>query len=158
MLLLRFQASGVPRTVSRAALEPPRVWAAAFECAHRALCFAVAGDAVLRRRRLAWWTGTIYTALDHGLPLVNLPVGSDQFSNAQRCVAMGVGLTIDPDRRTPEAIRATLREVLACGAFREQARRVERAMRTLPTPDAIVPLLRRLAADKRMLLAGAGEP
>jgi MGT family glycosyltransferase len=98
-------------------------------------------------------TGTVYTALDHGVPLVNVPIGADQFVNAERCAEVGVGLMIGPEQRSPDAIRAAVREVLTHHAYREQARQVQQAIRALPTPEDIVPVLERLAAEKRAMLS-----
>jgi UDP:flavonoid glycosyltransferase YjiC (YdhE family) len=79
-------------------------------------------------------TGTVYTALDHGLPLVIVPIASDQFVNAQRCAA--------------------LCEVLTNPVYRANACRVQQAMRTLPMPHEVVPLLERVAREKRLVTSG----
>jgi UDP:flavonoid glycosyltransferase YjiC (YdhE family) len=94
-------------------------------------------------------SGTMYAALDHGLPLVNIPIAADQPENAARCAALGVGVTIAPDERTPEAIRAAVREVLVNPAYRQNAERVRDEMASLPGPEYAVELLARLARDKQ---------
>jgi MGT family glycosyltransferase len=93
-------------------------------------------------------TGTVYTALDHGVPMVNVPIGADQFVNAERCASLGVGPVVDVGHRTPEAIREALREVLRDAGYRERARQVQQSMHALPSPREIVPLLERLATDR----------
>jgi UDP:flavonoid glycosyltransferase YjiC (YdhE family) len=98
-------------------------------------------------------TGTVYTALDHGLPMVNVPIGADQFVNAERCAALGVGPVVDFEHRTPYAIRAALREVLDDPSYRERARKVQQSMHALPSPREIVPLLERLATERRPQLS-----
>jgi UDP:flavonoid glycosyltransferase YjiC (YdhE family) len=100
-------------------------------------------------------TGTVYTAIDHGMPLVVVPIGADQFVNAQRCAAVGAGIVIEPEHRTPEAIRDALREVLHDPSYREAARHVQEGMRRFPTPAEIVPLLERLALDRRPVRSNA---
>jgi UDP:flavonoid glycosyltransferase YjiC (YdhE family) len=97
-------------------------------------------------------SGTLYAALDHGLPLVNIPIAADQPENAARCAALGVGVTVGPDERTPEAIRAAMREVLANPAYRANAARLRDAMAALPGPEHAVALLERLAAEQQPLL------
>jgi UDP:flavonoid glycosyltransferase YjiC (YdhE family) len=96
----------------------------------------------------------VFTALDHGVPLVIVPIASDQFANAERCAALGVGITVDAAHRTPDAIRDALREVLGKPVYRENARRVQQSMRALPTPEKVVPLLERLAVERRPVTAG----
>ena len=100
-------------------------------------------------------TGTVYTALEHGLPLVNVPIGADQFVTSESCANAGVGLVIGPEQRNPDAIRAAVREVLADSAYREKARQLQRAIHALPTPADVVPLLERLAAEKRPIVRSA---
>jgi len=91
-------------------------------------------------------SGTVSTALDHGLPLVNVPIGADQFVNAERCAGIGVGLTIEPEQRTPQAIRHAVREVLTTRTYRDKAHQIQQTMHALPPPEAAVPLLEQLAA------------
>ena len=98
-------------------------------------------------------SGTLYAALDHGLPLVNIPIAADQPENAARCAELGVGVTVGPDERTPEAIRAAVREVLAAPAYRRNAERVRDEMAALPGPEHAVVLLERLATEGRPIVS-----
>jgi UDP:flavonoid glycosyltransferase YjiC (YdhE family) len=93
-------------------------------------------------------------ALAAGLPLVNIPLGGDQPENAARCAEMGVGLTIPPEERTAEAIRAAVREILSSPMYRENARRISEQMAALPGPEYAVALLERLLAERQPLIAG----
>lgn len=97
--------------------------------------------------------GTVTGALRAGLPLVVIPFGADQPLNAARCASLGVGVTIGPEARTAEAIRAAVRAVLADPAYGANAARVRDEMAALPGPEHAVALLERLAAEKRPLLA-----
>jgi UDP:flavonoid glycosyltransferase YjiC (YdhE family) len=99
--------------------------------------------------------GTVFTALDHGVPLVIVPIAADQFAHAERCAALGVGVTVDPAHRTPEAIRNALREVLRNPLYRENVVSVQQAMRAAPTAAEVVPLLERLAVQKRPVTTGS---
>lgn len=96
--------------------------------------------------------GTVLAALSEGLPLVLLPIGADQPQNAARCASLGVGVTIGPEERTPTAIRAAVREVLATPSYRANAERLRDEMAALPGPEYAVALLERLAAGKQPLL------
>ncbi len=99
---------------------------------------------------------TVTTALRHGLPLVMLPLGADQPLVARQCARLGVGPTLGPDERTPEAIRAAVRTVLANPVYRTNAARVGETLAALPGPDHAVALLERLVADRRPIMAAQG--
>jgi UDP:flavonoid glycosyltransferase YjiC (YdhE family) len=89
------------------------------------------------------------------LPLVSVPLGADQPLNAAACAALGVGVTVGPEERTPEAIRAAVRKVLAHPTYRQNAERVRDELAALPGPEYAVALLARLARDKQPILATA---
>jgi UDP:flavonoid glycosyltransferase YjiC (YdhE family) len=99
--------------------------------------------------------GTTMGALASGLPLVVMPITADQPQNAARCAALGVGRVVAPDERTPEGIRAAVREVLGDDTFRERARGLGEEIAAMPGQEHAVALLERLAAEKRPILAGA---
>ncbi len=97
---------------------------------------------------------SVMVGLEHGLPMVLIPLaGGDQGGNAQRCAALGVGRVISAERRTPEAIRDAVRQVLAIPTYRNNAEHIRDAMRELPGPDYGVTLLARLADAKQPSLA-----
>ena len=93
-------------------------------------------------------------ALTRGIPQVCLPLGADQPENAQRCAALGAGLVIDPEERTPDTIRAALRAVLSDPAYRRSARAIQAEVERLPEISTAVPLLEHLAEERRPLLRG----
>lgn len=100
---------------------------------------------------------TAVTALRHGLPLVMLPLGADQPLVARQMTRLGVGPVLGPAERTQEAIRATVRAVLATPAYRANAERIRDEMAALPGPEYAVALLERLALEQRPLLTGEDE-
>jgi MGT family glycosyltransferase len=102
--------------------------------------------------------GTMYAALDHGMPMVNVPVGMDQPENAARCKRLKLGITIDASVRAAESIRGALRAVLAEPSYRVNARRVQREMHALPGPSEVVAVLERLARDKQPFDGSASVP
>ena len=91
-------------------------------------------------------------ALDHGLPLVIIPIAADQPDNARRCADLGLARVIAPDRRTPEAIREAVRAILHDPGYRRNAARLRDEGRALPGPDYAVALLERLALERRPLV------
>ncbi len=96
---------------------------------------------------------TTMAALDRGLPVVAIPLGADQPQNAARCAALGIGRVVGPDERTPEAIRAAVREVLADVTYRRNAERRRDELAVLRGPDHGVALLERLAAERQPVMA-----
>jgi UDP:flavonoid glycosyltransferase YjiC (YdhE family) len=91
-------------------------------------------------------------ALSLGVPLVVIPIGGDQPFTAERVKALGLGLAVAPPDRTPEIIRARLREVLENPAYREHAQQFAAEMRWLPPLSDAVELLERLATERQPIL------
>jgi UDP:flavonoid glycosyltransferase YjiC (YdhE family) len=98
----------------------------------------------------------ILPILAHGLPLLVLPQGANQFHNAEACVAAGVGRRLLPEEVTPEAVRRDVRALLDDPSLRDGARRVQGELAAMPGPAWGVALLEQLAAERRPLTrAGA---
>jgi MGT family glycosyltransferase len=66
---------------------------------------------------------TVMAALAEGVPMICMPMGRDQNSNAERVAALGLGRTISKDATSAE-IRAALHEVLSNESYRIAARRM----------------------------------
>ena len=98
-------------------------------------------------------SGTVMTALSHGLPMVIVPVSADQPENALRCEQIGVARVVPPDNRTPDAFRKAVRDVLQNPGYRSNAERLREEMARLPGPARVVGWLERLATEQRPLLA-----
>ena len=96
-------------------------------------------------------SGTLMGALEHGLPLVLLPLGADQPANAEAAQAAGVARVLDPARMTPEDVRDAVRMVLTQRAYQDHARRLQAELAALPVFDQGVRLLERLARTKTSL-------
>lgn len=96
---------------------------------------------------------TVTEALVHGLPLIAIPIDADQPLNAQRCAALGVAEVIEPERRTPEAIRTALHKVLDDPSYRQNAQEIRDEIARLPGPDHAAELLERLATEGQPLLS-----
>jgi UDP:flavonoid glycosyltransferase YjiC (YdhE family) len=87
--------------------------------------------------------GTLLPSLGAGLPQVVLPQGADNFDNAHRVEASGVGKVIWPGHVTPEAVRLAVRAVLDDTSYRVAAGKLAAEMAAMPSPAAVV---RELAA------------
>ena len=90
-------------------------------------------------------SGTVIGTLAAGLPSVALPMGADQPLNAARCAALGVGLTLDAVRATPDAVGEAVLAVLTDPGYRKAAEGVRDEIAALPHVSAAVPLLEALA-------------
>lgn len=78
-------------------------------------------------------TGTTLAALTAGLPLVLVPFGADQFTNANSCQAAGVARTLTSDEFTPTAVRDAVLTVLApSSAERAIAQRIAAEIAQMP--------------------------
>lgn len=99
-------------------------------------------------------SGSVTGALEHGLPLVCIPMGADQPRNAARCSALGVGRALDAVALTPEDVRAATVAVLTEPGYRRAAARLQGEIHALPAPASAVALLERLAVEQRPLLPG----
>ncbi|MDQ4070219.1 MAG: glycosyltransferase [Actinomycetota bacterium] len=100
----------------------------------------------------------ILPILAHGLPLLLLPQGANQFHNAEACLAAGVGRRLLPAEVTPDAVRREVRALLDDPTLREAARRTQQELAGMPGPERGVTLLERLAAERRPLLRAHGDP
>jgi UDP:flavonoid glycosyltransferase YjiC (YdhE family) len=102
-------------------------------------------------------SGTMYAAMDHGLPMVNVPIGMDQPENAQRCARLKLGVTVSPTSRAPEPIRAAVRDVLGNPCFLANARRIQQELHALPPLTEVVAILERLATYKQPFAPTASQ-
>ncbi len=102
--------------------------------------------------------GTVMGCLAAGVPMVVVPVQGDQPRNAQRCADLGVGRVVGPEERTPDAIRAAVRAVLAEPSYRANAGRLRDEIAALPGMERAVALLERLVADRRSPRAAPPVP
>ncbi|MDF2748841.1 MAG: jadS [Gaiellaceae bacterium] len=86
-------------------------------------------------------SGTTLGALAHGVPLVLVPQGADQFDNAARCAAAGTAVVVRPDELTPAAVGSALRRVLDDPAFTSAAQRLAREIAEMGTPEEVARLV-----------------
>lgn len=80
--------------------------------------------------------GTTLAALAHGIPLVLTPKGADQFPTAAACQSAGAALTLTPEEVSPTTVSAAVHTVLTNRVYRENARRLQAEITTMPSPLA----------------------
>jgi UDP:flavonoid glycosyltransferase YjiC (YdhE family) len=91
---------------------------------------------------------SVKESLACGVPLVVLPIMSDEPYSAERCAALGVGRALSPSERTPAAVREAVLAVLSDRTYRERAAELSAEMHALPGPEHVVELLTRVALER----------
>jgi MGT family glycosyltransferase len=91
---------------------------------------------------------SVKEGLSCGVPLVVLPIMSDEPYSAERCEALGVGRALAPQERTPKAIGDAVRSLLDDPSYRARAQELSADMHALPGADRVVELLTGLARNR----------
>jgi UDP:flavonoid glycosyltransferase YjiC (YdhE family) len=91
---------------------------------------------------------SVKEALSVGVPLVVLPIMSDEPYSAERCEALGVGVSVNAARRTADAIRDAVRSVLADEGYRDRASAFAEEMSALAGPEEVLELLTSLTHER----------
>ena len=94
-------------------------------------------------------SGTVVAALAAGVPCVVLPLGADQPLNADRCVALGVGLALDAVSASPAKVREAVADVMADPSYRRAAEALRDEVAALPGPERVVEELEQLVRGSR---------
>lgn len=102
-------------------------------------------------------SGTTLAALRHGLPLLLLPQGANQFWNAERCEALGVGSSLTGDQLTVDAVGVAVNRLLAEPGYSHRALAVRNEIDQMPGPEEAVALLERLAESTKKNAAPLGR-
>lgn len=90
-------------------------------------------------------SGAMIGAAIAGVPQVALPIGADQFGNAELIAGAGIGVALLPGERTVGAIAAAIERVLTDPAFAEACRRLADEIASMPGADHVEPLVAALA-------------
>jgi UDP:flavonoid glycosyltransferase YjiC (YdhE family) len=90
-------------------------------------------------------SGGVVGALAHGVPVVALPLGADQPSNAARVEALGVGSVLDAVTATPDQVAGAVESMLADAGARDAAGRLRAECAALPALAEAVAWLEALA-------------
>ena len=91
-------------------------------------------------------SGTVFTALGYGVPVVAIPQGADQFRNADALERAGAGRRYVPDDRRGVSLRDTLQELLDDRAYAAAAKRIAREIASMPAPAASIKALEALTS------------
>jgi UDP:flavonoid glycosyltransferase YjiC (YdhE family) len=91
---------------------------------------------------------SVKESLDSGVPLVVVPIMSDEPYSAERCAALRLGRAVAPGERTARSVRDAVRAVLRDSSYRARAEEMSAEMQALPGPERVVELLTALALDE----------
>jgi uncharacterized protein (TIGR00661 family) len=80
----------------------------------------------------------ICEALAAGVPMVALPMTTEQSDNAARVAQLGVSISLNLEEITPRSLRSAVDRVLTVDAFRNRARVLRRQVLALPPLSQIV--------------------
>ncbi|MGD9704898.1 MAG: glycosyltransferase [Acidimicrobiia bacterium] len=86
-------------------------------------------------------SGTVLGALAHGVPLLVIPQGADQWSNAEQIVTAGAGQRLLRAELSAVAVRDCVMELLSAPSYRQAASNIKEQIRAMPSAtEAIVGL------------------
>ncbi len=88
-------------------------------------------------------SGGLLSALSHGIPQVVVPLGADQFHNAEAVVRAGAGVAVTPF--AVHDLRRAVEQALDDPELARGALRLRSEIRRMPSPEQTVPLLEALA-------------
>lgn len=72
---------------------------------------------------------SVMESLYYGVPMVVVPQQVEQAANARRVQELGLGITLDPDDLTAEALRTAVERVYADSAIHERVRAMQQTVR-----------------------------
>ena len=83
-------------------------------------------------------SGTMLGALAHGVPLLVVPQGADQWNNAERVTAAGAGRGLLRDEVTLDAIGDGITAMLTEPSYRHAATKVQDEIRAMPSASEAI--------------------
>jgi UDP:flavonoid glycosyltransferase YjiC (YdhE family) len=96
---------------------------------------------------------TVLESLSEGLPLVCIPVGNDQPGVAARVAARGAGIVVPRRKLSQARLRSAVRAVLENGKYREAARAIQAAIRSVDGLDLAADLIEEALKIKVRVMA-----
>lgn len=78
-------------------------------------------------------SGSTLGALAHGLPMLLVPQGADQFDNALACRSAGAAIALMPGEQTESAVREAVEELLRHQSYRDRAQAVAAEIAAMPS-------------------------
>ena len=92
---------------------------------------------------------TVMGALSAGLPMLILPMGTDDPFHANYCAGLGVAKALFPIDATAEAMRFAMRELLDDPGYRERAASMQRKIEAMPGTERVRERIEQLVRQSR---------
>ena len=86
-------------------------------------------------------SGTLLGAAAEGVPQLALPLGADQFQNAEALALSGAGRSVPHEELSVETARDNVQALLEDRAYRAAATDLQQEIIAMPTPAATIPML-----------------
>lgn len=93
-------------------------------------------------------SGSTLGALAHGVPLVLVPMGADQFHVAERSAAAGAAVVLRHEQATSDSVREALSQVLEDPTFRHAAHALRDEIAAMPTAVETAVVVERFVAGR----------
>ena len=93
-------------------------------------------------------SGTVLGTLSAHLPQVCLPLGADQFINAEQVARCGAGIAIPSDGRDVESIRRAVEAVLSDDSYAARAAALQAEIDTMTPAAEVLTTIERRVADR----------
>jgi calicheamicin 3'-O-methyl-rhamnosyltransferase len=77
-------------------------------------------------------SGSLLGAMRHGLPVLAVPQGADQFENARQVADTGAGLALFPPELSAGALRSSASSLLGERRYRDAAEAIAREIEAMP--------------------------
>jgi UDP:flavonoid glycosyltransferase YjiC (YdhE family) len=82
-------------------------------------------------------SGTLTGAMSHGLPQLCLPLGADQFRNADALTQCGAGISLEGEYISESSTASAIQRLLDETSFRRAAEKLKEEIGDMPTPDEV---------------------
>ena len=83
-------------------------------------------------------SGTMLGALAAGVPQICLPMGADQFDNADQVKRIGAGIVVPVENRSPRTIRTAIEQVLTDPSYAAAARSIQAEIAAMPSAAEVL--------------------
>jgi UDP:flavonoid glycosyltransferase YjiC (YdhE family) len=93
---------------------------------------------------------SVKEAMSRGVPMVVIPLASDQYYSAERCAALGLARVVPPDDRTPERVRHELHALLHDPGAAARAETMAADIAALPPLETAIAALEALVRSPRV--------
>ena len=94
---------------------------------------------------------SVKQAMSRGVPMVVIPLASDQYYSAERCAALGLARVVPPNDRTPERVRHELHALLHDPGAAARAETMAADIAALPPLETAIAALEALVRSPRVV-------